>query len=281
MKHDRNKDNGSNNPKGRPIPGYSYHLKGHKVSDEEIKEYLMELVAGDGFPYGYRKLGKCLKEDYFLKINNKKVYRLCKELDILKPQRKLKKHHPRKLAKRAKVSNSNELWEMDVKYGFIKGNDQFFFQLSLIDVFDRNIISYHLGLSCKAKDATRVLKNALTKRKLTKGMDNLPTIRTDNGPQFVSKLFGDTCKQLGLKHQRIPVKTPNMNAHIESFHSILEEDCYSINEFNSYLQVYEVVSEYMDYYNNRYRHGSLNDRPPAEFYESLQNKEFEPKAFIA
>ena len=112
-------------------------------------------------------------------------------------------------------------------------------------------------------------------------MDDLPTIRTDNGPQFVSNLFGDTCKQLGLKHQRIPVKTPNMNAHIESFHSILEEDCYSMNEFNSYLQVYEVVSEYMDYYNNRYRHGSLNDRPPAEFYESLQNKEFEPKAFIA
>ena len=81
----------------------------------------MELVAGDGFPYGYRKLSKCLKEDYFLKINDKKVYRLCKELDILKPQRKLKKHHPRKLAKRAKVTNSNELWEMDVKYGFIKG----------------------------------------------------------------------------------------------------------------------------------------------------------------
>jgi len=153
--------------------------------------------------------------------------------------------------------------------------------LSLIDVFDRNIISYHLGLSCKAKDAARVLKDALAKRKLTKGMDNLPTIRTDNGPQFVSKLFGDTCKQLGLKHQRIPVKTPNMNAHIESFHSILEEDCYSMNEFESYLQVYEVVSEYMNYYNNRYRHGSLNDRPPAEFYESLQDKEFEPKAFIA
>ena len=251
------------------------------MSDEEIKEYLMELVAGDGFPYGYRKLSKCLKEDYFLKINNKKVYRLCKELDILKPQRKLKKHHPRKLAKRAKVTNSNELWEMDVKYGFISGIDQFFFQLSVIDVFDRNIIDYHLGLSCKAEDATRVLKNALSKRKLTKGMDNLPIIRTDNGPQFVSNLFGDTCKQLGLKHQRIPVKTPNMNAHIESFHSILEEDCYSMNEFESYIQVYEIVSEYMDYYNNRYRHGSLNDRPPAEFYESLQNKEFEPKAFIA
>lgn len=89
----------------------------------------------------------------------------------------------------------------------------------------------------------------------------LPIIRTDNGPQFVSKLFDDTCK-LGLKHQRIPVKTPNMNSHIESFHSILERDCYSINEFKNYIHVYEVVSEYMNYYNNRYRHGSLGDKSP-------------------
>ena len=129
----------------------------------------------------------------------------------------------------------------DIKYGYIKGTDQFFFQLSVIDVFDRNIISYHLGLSCKAKDAARVLKTALAKRQLTKGMKNLPTIRIDNGPQFISKLFGDTCMQLGLKHQRIPVKTPNMNTHIKSFHAILKRNCYSRNEFVSYLDVYETV----------------------------------------
>ncbi len=165
----------------------------------------MELVAGDGFPYGYKKLTTCLNEDYFLIINHKKVYRLCKELDILRPQRKLKKNHPRKLAKREKVDASNQLWEMDVKYGYITGTDQFFFQLSLIDVFDRNVINYHLGLSCKAEDASRILKQALEDRKLSKGMQ-LPTIRTDNGPQFISNTFGNTCRELGVKHQRIPVK---------------------------------------------------------------------------
>jgi len=215
-----------------------------------------------------------------LKINKKKVYRLCKELDILKPQRKIKKHHPRKLAKREEINSSNQLWEMDLKYGYINETDEFFFQLSIIDVFDRNIISYHLGLSCKAKDACRVLKDALAKRKLTKGMD-LPTIRTDNGPQFISKAFGNTCKSLDLRHQRIPVKTPNMNAHIESFHSILERDCYKVNEFKSYIHVYEVVSKYMNYYNNRYRHGSLGDKSPADFYQAIKEKTIEPESFIA
>jgi len=48
------------------------------VPDEIIKEYLLELVCGDGFPYGYGLL-----------VNHKKVCRLCKELDILWPQRKI------------------------------------------------------------------------------------------------------------------------------------------------------------------------------------------------
>jgi len=276
----RNKNNGSNNPLGRPVLGYSYNLEGEKISDEQIKEWLMELIAGDGVPYGYRKLTTCLKEDYLLIINKKKVYRLCKEFDILRPHRKIKRRHPQRLAKREEIDNSNQLWEMDLKYGYIAGIDQFFFQLSVIYVFDRTIIDYHLGLSCKAEDACRVLKNAFAKRKLTKGME-LPVIRTDNGPQFVSKLFGNTCESLDMKHQRIPVKTPNMNAHIESFHSILEDECYSRHEFQSYIEVYEAVNEYMKYYNNRRRHGSLNNKAPAQYYQAIKDDKIKPEAFIA
>ena len=74
---------------GRPVPGYSYTYDGCKIPDGKIQEWICELIAGDGFPYGYRKLTVCLNEDYSLRINQKKVYRLCKELGILRPQRKL------------------------------------------------------------------------------------------------------------------------------------------------------------------------------------------------
>ena len=146
---------------GRPIPEYTFTRDGRKLPDEQIKEWLCEVACGDGFPYGYRKLTVCLREDYDLLINHKKVYRLCKELDILRPQRRVKQRHPRRLAKRDTVSGPNQLWEMDMKYGYIQGIDEFFFQLSLIDVFDRCVIDYHLGLSCTASDACRVLKKSL------------------------------------------------------------------------------------------------------------------------
>lgn len=57
---------------GRPAPGYSMNKSGNKASDEQIKEFLLETIAGDGFNYGYRKLTKVLRREYKLIINKKK-----------------------------------------------------------------------------------------------------------------------------------------------------------------------------------------------------------------
>lgn len=169
---------------------------------------------------------------------------------------------------------------MDLKYGYIAGMDKFFFQLSLIDVYDRSVIDYHVGLSAKSKDACAVLTSALKKRGLEPGM-KLPKIRTDNGTQFTAKAFQETCWKWQLTHERIPVKTPNLNAYIESFHSILEDECYGRNEFTSFTEAYRVISEYMDYYNNRRRHGSLNYMAPAQYYEAVMNKQILGRKLVA
>ena len=274
------KEGNSSKAKGRPQTKYSYTVYGKKISDEQIKEWLCELVYGDGFPYGYKKLTTALNDDYGLVINHKKVYRLCKELDILKPQRLCRPRYPKRLAQRIEVNGSNQLWEMDIKYGYIYGEGRFFFQLSLIDVFDRCVINYHLGLTCTAKDACRVLRNALKKRGITHGMI-MPRIRTDNGPQFIAKIFEELCRELGIIHERIPIGTPNLNAHIEAFHSILEDDCYSKNQFTSYAEAYEQISLYMEYYNQRRRHGSLKNMAPEKYYQAIMSKTIKPLVLVA
>ncbi|MFD1360825.1 IS3 family transposase [Lentibacillus salinarum] len=81
---------------GRPAPDYSTDEDGEKVPDEQIKEFLLELIAGEYSNFGYRKLTKMLRRIYKLQINKKKVYRLCKELGILCPQRRKRIKHPRK-----------------------------------------------------------------------------------------------------------------------------------------------------------------------------------------
>lgn len=265
---------------GRPKTQFSSTLDGQRIPDEQIKEWLCELICGDGFPYGYKKLTATLVEDYGLVINHKKVYRLCKEMGILKPQRVCRPKHPKRLPQRTEITGPDQLWEMDIKYGYIHGEERFFFQLSLIDVFDRCVIDYHLGLTCTAKDACRVLRNALKKRGLKPGM-KMPRVRTDNGPQFIANFFEELCHKLGIIHERIPIGTPNLNAHIEAFHSILEDDCYSRHQFNSYAEAYEQISLYMEYYNQRRRHGSLKNMAPEKYYQAIISNSIKPQVLVA
>lgn len=75
---------------GRPAPGLSYTINNTPISDEQICEWLMDLIAGEGASYGYRKLTVRLRKLHHLVINKKKVYRLCKKMNVLRPQRKLK-----------------------------------------------------------------------------------------------------------------------------------------------------------------------------------------------
>jgi putative transposase len=78
--------------------------------------------------------------------------------------------------------------------------------------------------------------------------------------------------KLGIIHERIPINSPNMNAYIESFHSILEDECYSRYEFETFAEAYEAISDYLAYYNNRRRHGSLGYVAPTAFYRLHQSE---------
>lgn len=259
---------------GRPIPGYSFNENNEKICDEQIKELIIHLVETEAFGYGYYKLTICLRKRFKLIIDDKKVYRLCKEMDILKPQRVKIIKHPRVIARNREINGSNQLWETDLKYGYIHGEDRFFYKLSYLDVFDRSIVDYHIGLACEAKDAVFALKSALCKRGIDKGHGLV--VRSDNGPQFISHLFEEACKELVIEHERIPVKCPNKNAHIESYHRILEDDCLSRHEFDSYEQAYGIVKENDDYYNNVRIHSAIGYLTPMEYYSGCLNGEIKP-----
>lgn len=253
---------------GRPASTFSYTTTGKCISDAQIQEWICELISDEGESYGYLKLTWALRRNYHLIINKKKVYRLCKELDVLRPQRKIKNKHPKRLSRNHEITASNTLWEIDIKYGYIAGENRFFYIMPIIDVFDRVIVDYHIGLNCIGKDAARTVQGGMFKRQVY-GKDGL-IIRSDNGPQFISHDFENGCIGFGIEHERIPCRTPNKNAHIESFNAILEEECLSKYEFESYAEAYDTVSQFIKDYNKIRIHSSLKYHTPAEAYQLLQ-----------
>ncbi|WP_081578670.1 integrase core domain-containing protein [Thermacetogenium phaeum] len=83
--------------------------------------------------------------------------------------------------------------------------------------------------------------------------------------------------ELGIEHERIPFKTPNLNAHIESFNAILEEECLSRHEFASYAEAYATVVDFIRFYNETRIHSATKYLPPLECYQLLKNNQVELK----
>ena len=246
--------------------GFSYQLNGEKVKDDEIKNMLTNASLGEGYNYGYRKMTFYLRKKKNLYINHKKVYRLCMELKILRPANKSKTRVPRKLARNRVITGPNQLWQGDIKYGYISGQDRTFYVLSFIDVFDRIIVAYVAGLTCRGHHASEALKQGLLKRDLF-GKEQLPIIRTDNGSQFTGFEFASACHDLHIEHERIPPRTPNMNAYIEAYHSILEDDLLSLVEFDDIDDVKNKLARYVKFYNQVRIHSSLQYCSPEEFHQ--------------
>ena len=58
--------------------------------------------------------------------------------------------------------------------------------------------------------------------------DNI-TLRTDNGPQYISKEFNSYPKTNGINHEYIERETHEENGDIESFHNSIKTDYIWIN----------------------------------------------------
>ncbi len=136
--------------RGRPLPGYSFNQRGERVYDDAIlcslKSYRSKIEFVNAG--GYHKLSHYLYRDYGYIVNHKKVYRLCKDNKLLLPRRKkVSKLKGKRICQNHTINKPDELWELDLKYGYIHGEERFYFILIIIDVFVRYVVSVREFLS--------------------------------------------------------------------------------------------------------------------------------------
>jgi putative transposase len=259
------------------VPGFTINRDGETILDTTVvsilKSYRRESLFVSGG--GYYKLSKYLSIEHGYYINHKKVYRLCQENNLLlfhlrdKKIRKVKKSR----CEYKEITAPNQLWQFDIKYGYVHGEGRWFFILAFIDVFSKKIPGYYIGTSCKAGDLIFTLNEALRNENITP--EHELNIRSDNGPQMSSNKFHFYLKRLEqkLSHEFIPPRTPNRNAYIEAFNSILEIELLSTRYFHAFKDAYQSVVKFINEYNNRRIHGSIKYLSPNRFIQKYQNGE--------
>ena len=132
---------GSFQKRGQPPPGFSLTVRGEKVFDERIVNYLKNYRQDHFFKAegGAKVLAKYFRRDYGLIINHKKMARLCKAHGLALKKVSKKKSKFGQMAQNYKVTRENQVWEFDIKYGYLHGEKKFYFLLAFIDVFSREL----------------------------------------------------------------------------------------------------------------------------------------------
>ena len=96
-------------------------------------------------------------------------------------------------------------------------------------------------------------------------------IRVDNGPEYLSQVFRDWCRENDVALHYIQPGKPNQNAYIERFNRTYRHDVLDAYLFESLDQVCEITRRWIREYNEERPHDSLGRIPPAVFQRHVEN----------
>lgn len=232
------------------------------VENELVVGQIRAVLGMDYCAYGYQVMTRELKSMEY-RINKKKVYRLMKENHLL-CGRKIKTQGKRTFVKfrRIHARRPMEYLCLDIKYVWVQGENRYYYQLAVMDVFSRRILCWIFQRSVKQKDVVGLMRG-LDLRFGLKGV----FIRNDNGSQFMAHSVRQTLQEMEARQEFTHVATPEENAYIEAFHSIQQNELMNRFAFSGFYDAKKHIEKYMHWYNHVRRHGAIGWITPMHKWE--------------
>lgn len=253
---------------GRPHSTHTLRLDGTMFPNETVVADFMDLLAVEFVDYGYRKVGEWLRWHKRYLINDKKVLRLMQDNRVTLPRRSDPGAADRKriTEKVPQPSGPRQRIEVDIKYVRVQGKRNNALVLNFVDLFHREWLPFSAGWTIRKEDFIRMLRAIFGDVPLADTGLHL-VIRTDNGSQFIATDVAIWMGQMGISHEFIHPATPEENAHVESFHSIMQRAMVRNREFESLEELRETLARFRHFYNYERLHSATCQRPPMVFLE--------------
>jgi putative transposase len=159
--------------------------------------------------FGYRRVHDLLRRD-FPSVNHKRVYRLYREAYLAvrkrkKSKRPLNERVPLQLAKAV-----NEVWSMDFVSDSLSNGRRLKY-LTVADDFSHECVDIGMNFGISGQYVTRLLDRAAVFRCYPE------MVRTNNGPEFTSRVFMAWAQTHGIRHILIQQGRHMQNGYMESF----------------------------------------------------------------
>jgi putative transposase len=164
-----------------------------------------------------------------------------------------------------KTTAPNQLWQTDFTYLKITGWG--WYDLSrVLDDFSRYIVAWKLCATMRAEDVAETLDQALTESGLDRvNVGHRPRLLSDNGSSYISADLAQWLDDRKIEHIRGAPYHPQTQGKIERWHQTMKNRIL-LNNYDLPCELEEQVDAFIDDYNLRRLHESLNNLTPADVY---------------
>lgn len=220
--------------------------------DEPIVQLIMQCQEKTHKTYGYRRVKLWLLRETGLVINHKAVLRITRKYGLqATPKRKRFKHYDLNtfhhyenlLQRNFSASRPNEKWVTDISY--IPTGEGFLYLSVIKDLYDKSIVGYRYATQMKAKLVLDTIRDAVGKASY---YGNL-ILHSDNGYQYSSIPYYNITKAYGITPSMSAIGCPYDNACVESFFSLLKNECIYRERPQTIQTAAQLVEEYIHFYN--------------------------------
>ncbi len=246
-----------------------YYVSRKEESDREVMEAIRTASEfGDGFWNIYHRIRKEHK------WNHKRVYRVYKMMHYNK-RSNLRKRLPARVKTPLKSPlEPGQSWSIDFVSDALTCGRRFRV-LNVLDDFNREAVSMDAAMSITSSRLIRMLETAIWE------YGKPQKIRSDNGPEFISREFEQWCKANGIEHQFTQPGCPTQNAYIERFNGSYRRGVLNAYMFRNLTEVREITEKWRQDYNNARPHTALGNKTPIQARYEYQASIALPDANVA
>jgi putative transposase len=230
----------------------------HRPRDDDaaLRARLRDLAAHRP-RFGYRRLHVLLRREGII-LNHKRVERLYREEGLAVRLRRRKSLTPIRRGRPAPPQRANEQWALDFLQDALASGRQLRV-LSVIDVFTREALALEVDTSLPGRRVVRVLDRLLDER------EHPVQLVLDNGPELISRALEAWAHRHAVALHFIDPGKPIQNAHCESFHGRLRDECLNEHWFLGLADARRIVEAWRQDYNRERPHSALGYQTPSEF----------------
>jgi putative transposase len=238
-----------------------HHRSQRSGTDREIARHLLELTEANR-NWGFGLCFLYLRNQKEKPWNHKRVYRIYCELKLnlrIRPRQRLKRDKPDALAV---PSTINQCWSMDFMHDQL-ADGRCIRLLNVIDDCSREVLGMEIDFSLPSERVIRTLDQIIEWR------GKPAMIRSDNGPEYISKVFADWTHARGIQHLLIQPGNPQQNAYVERFNRTVRFELLTQHRFESLNEIQELATRWVWFYNHDRPHMALIGDTPRRRHDKV------------